>query len=239
MRKVFVKTKNVKKFISMVSNLQNRAEGVPGMALVYGEPGLGKTQTINWWALKNDAILVRCTQLMSARWLLTEILDEMGEISSSRISDCFNLIIKNLITNPQILIIDEIDYLTIDTKSVETLRDIHDKTNIPIILVGMTNAKSRLKRYKHLYDRLSEIVKFEPFSKQDIAEIIKELSEVAFTDCALRYVNSNINRFRQLVKIINKAEAIAKANGLTSIDEIMLKEIVINETENFETNQAS
>ena len=223
----------------MVSNLQNRAEGVPGMALVYGEPGLGKTQTINWWALKNDAILVRCTQLMSARWLLSEILDEMGEISSSRISDCFNLIIKNLITNPQILIIDEIDYLTIDTKIVETLRDIHDKTNIPIILVGMTNAKSRLKRYKHLYDRLSEIVKFEPFSKQDIAEIVRELSEVTFTDCALRYVNSNINRFRQLVKIINKAEAIAKANGLTSIDEIMLKEIVINETENFETNQAS
>ena len=239
MRKVFVKTKNVKQFISMVSNLQNRAEGVPGMALVYGEPGLGKTQTINWWALKNDAILVRCTQLMSARWLLSEILDEMGEISSSRISDCFNLIIKNLITNPQILIIDEIDYLTIDTKIVETLRDIHDKTNIPIILVGMTNAKSRLKRYKHLYDRLSEIVKFEPFSKQDIAEIVRELSEVTFTDCALRYVNSNINRFRQLVKIINKAEAIAKANGLTSIDEIMLKEIVINETENFETNQAS
>ena len=74
---------------------------------------------------------------------------------------------------------------------------------------------------------------------KSIAEIIKELSEVAFTDCALRYVNSNINRFRQLVKIINKAEAIAKANGLTSIDEIMLKEIVINETENFETNQAS
>lgn len=239
MRKKFVKTNNVKKFISLVSNLLNRAEGVPGMALVYGDPGLGKTQTINWWALKNDAILVRCTQLMSARWLLSEILDEMGEISSSRISDCFNLIIKNLITNPQILIIDEIDYLTIDTKIVETLRDIHDKTNIPIILVGMTNAKSRLKRYKHLYDRLSEIVKFEPFSKQDIAEIIKELSEVTFTDCAIRYVNSNINRFRQLVKIINKAEAIAKANGLTSIDEIMLKEIVINETENFETNQAS
>lgn len=239
MRKVFVKTKNVKQFISMVSNLQKRAEGVPGMALVYGDPGLGKTQTINWWALKNDAILVRCTQLMSARWLLTEILDEMGEISSSRISDCFNLIIKNLITNPQILIIDEIDYLTIDTKIVETLRDIHDKTNIPIILVGMTNAKSRLKRYKHLYDRLSEIVKFEPFSKQDIAEIVRELSEVTFTDCALRYVNSNINRFRQLVKIINKAEAIAQANGLASIDEIMLKEIVINETENFETNQAS
>ena len=46
MKKVFVKTNNVKRFITMMNNLQNRAEGVPGMGLVYGEPGLGKTQTI-------------------------------------------------------------------------------------------------------------------------------------------------------------------------------------------------
>ena len=92
----------------------------------------------------------------------------MGEIQSTRTSECFNQVIRNLIMNPQVLVIDEIDYLTVETKAVETLRDIHDKTNVPIVLVGMTNANSRLKRYKHLYDRISEIIKFEPFSKQDI-----------------------------------------------------------------------
>lgn len=54
MKKVFVKTNNVKRFITMMNNLQNRAEGVPGMGLVYGEPGLGKTQTINWWAYPSN-----------------------------------------------------------------------------------------------------------------------------------------------------------------------------------------
>ena len=53
MKKVFVKTNNVKRFITMMNNLLNRAEGVPGMGLVYGEPGLGKTQAIKWWAFKN------------------------------------------------------------------------------------------------------------------------------------------------------------------------------------------
>ena len=48
MKKVFVKTNNVKRFITMMNNLQNRAEGVPGMGLVYGGPGLGKTQAIKW-----------------------------------------------------------------------------------------------------------------------------------------------------------------------------------------------
>ena len=239
MKKVFVKTNNVKRFITMMNNLQNRAEGVPGMGLVYGEPGLGKTQTINWWAFKNNAILVRCTQLMSARWLLSEILEEMGELYGYKISECFKLVVRNLLVNPQIIIVDEVDYLTVDSRAVETLRDIHDKTNVPIVLVGMINAKSRLKKFNHLYDRLSEIVKFEKFSKADIKTIVQELSEVEMTDCAIRYIYTNLNRFRQIVKVINKAEIIAKANGLNSIDEILIKEAIANETENIETNQES
>lgn len=239
MKKVFVKTNNVKRFITMMNNLQNRAEGVPGMGLVYGEPGLGKTQTINWWAFKNNAILIRCTQLMTARWLLNEILDEMGEISCIRLSDCFKIIVRNLLTDPQVIIVDEVDYLTIDSRAVETLRDIHDKTNVPIILVGMSNAKSRIKKFKHLYDRLSEIVQFKPFTKTDMIGIVKELSEIEMTDCAIKCIYSNVNRFRQIVKIVNKAESFAKSNGLNSIDELIIKEILNDETADKEIMQTA
>ena len=240
MKKVFVKTNNVKRFIAMMNNLQNRAEGVPGMGLVYGEPGLGKTQAIKWWAFKNDAILIRCNQMMSARWLLKEILDYMSEIKPYSISDSFNEVIRNLILTPRVLIVDEVDYLTMDkNKSIEILRDIHDKTNVSVVLVGMTNAHSRLKKFSHLYDRLSEIVKFERFSKSDIKTIVKELSEIELTDCAIKYIYSNLNRFRQIVKVINKAETIAKANGLSSIDEILIKEAIQNETENSQTDNDS
>lgn len=210
------------------------------MGLVYGEPGLGKTQAIKWWAFKNDAILIRCNQMMSARWLLKEILDYMSEIKPYSISDSFDEVIRNLILTPRVLIVDEVDYLTMDkNKSIEILRDIHDKTNVPVVLVGMTNAHSRLKKFSHLYDRLSEIVKFERFSKSDIKTIVKELSEIEFTDCAIKYIYSNLNRFRQIVKVINKAETIAKANGLSSIDEILIKEAIQNETENSQTDKDS
>lgn len=239
MKKVFVKTNNVKRFITMMNNLQNRAEGVPGMGLVYGAPGLGKTQTINWWAFKNKAILVRCTQLMTARWLLNEIMDEMGEVNCGRLADCFKIIIRNLLTEPQVIIVDEVDYLAIDSRAIETLRDIHDKTNVPIVLVGMSNAKSRIKMFKHLYDRLSEIVQFKPFSKSDIAGIVKELSEIEMTECAIKYICTNVNRFRQIVKIINKAECYANANGLNSIDEIIIKEILNDEATDKETLQTT
>ena len=85
MRKKFVKTNNVKKFITMMNNLQNRAEGVPGMGLVYGEPGLGKTYAITWWAMQNNAVFIRCTNNMSSRWLLEELVEELGEIPYSKL----------------------------------------------------------------------------------------------------------------------------------------------------------
>ena len=122
---------------------------------------------------------------------------------------------------------------------MEILRDIHDRTNVPVVLVGMTSANSRLKKFSHLYDRLSEIIKFEKFSKTDIKTIVKELSEIEMTDCAVKYIYSNLNRFRQIVKIINKSEIIAKANGLNSIDEILIKEALQNETENSQTDKDS
>ena len=177
MKKVFVKTKNVKQLISMMNRLRERQDGVPGMGLVYGEPGLGKTYAITWWAAQNDAILIRSANLMSAKWLLEEIIAELGEIPYNKYSDVFNQVIAQLIKTPRTIIVDETDYLTIDSRAVETLRDIHDKTNVPIVLVGMGTANKRLQRHKHLYDRLLEIVKFEPFCKQDITSIIDQLSE--------------------------------------------------------------
>ena len=102
------------------------------------------------------------------------------------------------------------------------LRDIHDRTHTPIILIGMSLADKKLKRYKHLYDRLSEILHYQPFLKDDVKNLITELSEVKFDDNAIEYVYKSGNRFRQLVKIINKAETFAKSND---IDEIHLKDV--------------
>src|SRR5574344_415303 len=239
MKKVFVKTKNVKNFITMMNNLQQRADGVPGMGLLYGEPGLGKTQAVNWWAMKNDAIVVRCSNLMSVRWLLSEVVEELGEMPYYSTAESFKLIVQKLINDPRIIIFDEIDYLTSEHNVIETIRDIHDKTNVPVVLVGMAQANTRLIRYKHLYDRISEIVRFEPFTKPDLNQILKELAEVELTECAIKYIHSKTNRFRQIVKIINKAEMLAKANGLTTIDEVIIKEVIKDETTDREAVEAT
>ena len=219
MKPVFVKTKNVKNFVSTLANLQNRAKGVPGMALVYGEPGLGKTQAALWWVANNqeDAIYVSATQSMTTKWLLEEIIRELGDSPFYRTSEIFEQIVRELIKRPKVIIVDEIDYLAHEKSTIEMLRDIHDRTHTPIVLIGMTYADKKLKRYRHLYDRLSEILQFQKFPFEDTKNLINELSEVKFDNSAIEYMQNCDNRFRQIVKIIDKAESFAKSNEITVI----------------------
>ncbi len=226
MNKIFVKTTNVKNFIGLVENLINKPKNIPKMGLVYGEPGLGKSQTALWLACKYDGIYLRASNLMTGRWLLEEMVKELDEIPRFLTSDNFNIVVKKLKQNPQIIFIDEIDYLMNNYKTIETLRDIHDETGCPIIFIGMGLAHRKLERYKHLYDRFSEILKFEIFGVNDLSQIIGQLSEIPFAPDAIEYIHSKYNRFRQIVQHINQMETFAKDNNLAEINMEVINQII-------------
>ena len=226
MNKIFVKTTNVKNFIGLIENLINKPKNIPKMGLVYGEPGLGKSQTALWLACKYDGIYLRASNLMTGRWLLEEMVKELDEIPRFLTSDNFNIVVKKLKQNPQIIFIDEIDYLMNNYKSIETLRDIHDETGCPIIFIGMGLAHRKLERYKHLYDRFSEILKFETFGVNDLSQIINQLSEIPFMLESIEYIHSKFNRFRQIVQLINQMESFAKDNNLAKITKEIMEQII-------------
>ena len=226
MNKIFVKTQNVKNFIGLVENLINKPKNIPKMGLVYGEPGLGKSQTALWLACKYDGIYLRASNLMTGRWLLEEMVKELDEIPRFLTSDNFNIVVKKLKQNPQVIFIDEIDYLMNNYKTIETLRDVHDETDCPIIFIGMGLAHRKLERYKHLYDRFSEILKFETFGVNDLSQIVNQLSEIPFTPDAIEYIHSKYNRFRQIVQFINQMETFAKDNNLAEINMEVISQIL-------------
>ena len=227
MHKLFVKTRNVKNFIGLMNNLIDKSNEVPKMGLIYGDPGLGKTQTAVWWATNNDAVYVRAQNKMTCRWLLEKIVYELGESPSRKMADLIEQCITHLRLKPQIIIIDEVDYLINRHRIVETLRDLHDLTGVPIVLIGMQEAKTKLGKYRHLYDRISEIIEFKPFSKDDLDVIVEELSEIKITDEAKEIFFEKTNRFRQVIKGISLLENLAKTNGLNKIDVKQVKGLTI------------
>ena len=111
-------------------------------------------------------------------------------------------------------------------KTIETLRDIHDETGCPIIFIGMGLTHRKLERYKHLYDRFSEILRFETFGVNDLSQIIGQLSEITFTPDAIEYIHTKFNRFRQIVQLINQMEIFAKDNILAEITKEIMERII-------------
>ena len=237
MNKVFVKTKNVKNFVSLMEEVKQLPNNIPKIILVYGEYGLGKSETIKWWTFKNDCIYVRANQGMTSRWLLSEIAEELGEEAFWHIQDTFNLVEQKLKQNPKPLIIDEVDYL-VNNNVIEVLRDLHDRTGCPMILVGMVNIDKKLSRYPHLKDRIYKSFKFESYDKQDIKQILSELSEIPITDDGLEYLATRHNQFRQIVKLINKIEKFARINDITELNETNLRSI-LSERQNITALQTS
>ena len=217
MKRKFVVTQNVKRFVDLMDTLKNAPANLPKMALVYGDFGLGKSQTIMWWVTNNDAIYVRCNHKMSARWLLTEIVEELDDVPTYLTSLLFKQIEDKLRERPRVLVVDEVDFLLNNSSAIEIVRDLHDKIGIPVVLVGMSLAEAKFKRHKHIYDRLLGVLKFETFNKEDVAKIVTEISEVEFEPDALELVSAKFNQFRQIVKLISKVETVAAMNNLDVI----------------------
>jgi len=215
MRKLFATTQNVERLVDAMTRIMVREDGVPGMGLLYGEPGLGKTKASLWWAAHNDAVFIRTKRLYTGHWMLQEIVAELGEAPAYRTADLFRQIRDQLLERPRAIFVDECDSL--EGRIIETLRDVYDETNAPMILIGMGQADKKLMRYRHLWDRLSEIVKFNELTQADISGIAAQLCEVPLAEDAVSFIHAQGTRFRRAMLWFYRCEAVAKRNKLSSV----------------------
>lgn len=225
MKPKFVQTKNVKGFINLVQDLKNKPGNITKIGLVYGNAGLGKTKTALYLSFQFDSIYIRATNKMTTKWFLEELAKELDEIPRFFTADIFRQCVNVLKNKPQMIIVDEIDYLLNDFKTIETLRDLHDETGIPIVLVGMSLAKHKLKKHTHLFDRISEIYQYTGFEYSDIKQIVDEISEVDMTKEVISVIHQKAKSFRKIVEMINTLENIALVNGIKLIDENIIQEV--------------
>ena len=226
MNNTFIRTKNVKNFVSLMDSLQKLPPNIPKLALVYGEHGLGKTHAIMWWSIRNDAIYIRANNEMTQSGLLKAIVEELDERPFFYMQENYKLILKHLKNDPKTIIVDEVDYLIGSKNAIEILRDIQDCTGSPLVLVGMGLVDKKISRLKHFDDRLFKKLKFEHFNQEDIKKILNELTNLEFSEEALKYIATRTNQFRKLVQHIDQIEKLASTNQLEVIDEQLVKGVM-------------
>lgn len=234
MKQKFVKTSNVLRFDAALSALKRRGASEACIVVVDGEPGLGKTTSLSRFAAQQQAIYLRAKKEFRPSWFLNELLRELRQDPPHSFEKKFELALKTLVQRQQAamhadktfaLILDEADHVSTNARIMETIRDLSDMIEMPVILVGMGKIRNNLVRYPQVASRISQYVKFEPANLEDVRLFFDEKCEVPVADDLVEFVrkvtggyNREIIEAMAFVERFGKRHPPAGPNGLSLRD---------------------
>src|SRR4051812_45299093 len=136
MRSKIVPVSNISRLLEAANALLTRAYGMPGMGLIEGQTGYGKSTAVTWLAIRLNGVYVRALAATTPSSLLESICKELGIGKRATNIAAIEDIVQKLAETGRPLFIDEADYLADKRKLIETLRDIHDLATVPVVLIG-------------------------------------------------------------------------------------------------------
>lgn len=214
MRGKLALTNNVAALQSAFAALASRDPGIPGMGLVYGDTGAGKTTAVTWLVTRTQGIFVRAMSSWTPTAMLGRVMRELGAEPMHRRAAMLDFIADRLLQEQRPLFVDEADYLLRDAGLLDTLRDIHDLTGAPVVLVGMSGIERRLVHRPQLARRVSHWIEFKPSNLEDARTLADTVCEVGIDDELLHRLHAEAKGSIGLMTVgLSRIEALAKANG--------------------------
>lgn len=190
------------------------------IALVYGNPGTGKTYAIKAWANANpNAILIESSVGSTAKTTLNAIAKEL-KTQGNTINELIANIVSAAKMSDRVLIVDEAEHLP--TRALEALRRINDFCGMPIVLCGthiaLRNMLGKNRELSQLYSRVS--------SKWETRGLSKDETDLIFGKGIYAHAKGNA---RASAKLSLKAKRLAQLQGANVSDEIIsyAKEMII------------
>lgn len=126
----------------------------PGLHLLYGESGWGKTTAVIAVANEWRCAYLPAMEAMSKKSMLVDLLTAIGERNhKGTIPDLARRAADRLLDTGQAVIIDEADKL-IKEGMLEIIRAIHDRSQVPVVLVGEELLAEKLERFERFHNRI-------------------------------------------------------------------------------------
>jgi len=188
--RILVETGNVRRVNQLVNRLLKRPKTeVPGLAVVYGPTGFGKTRWSEITAFRNGWGYMRINRLQREKAFIQEIYRRLywlvyGEeyIMRGTAAKIEEECIKLLQDNPHIvLFIDEINHKIHKREwdILEVIRDLTDRSYASIVMIGEQDTVDALNDYNpHFFGRCNFFFKFEKNTLDDVKQICNEVAEV-------------------------------------------------------------
>ncbi len=201
----YAPTRNVALLMELVTRVQDRSAGLPGMGCFYGPTGWGKSQAVCCAAITHRAYYVQVKSLWSRKYLLEQILLQMAIKPERTMPYMLEQAGRQLAQSNRPLIVDEADIL-VTRGMAEVLRDIYESSQGTVILVGEENLPRNLEKIERIHGRMLDWTAAQPTDLADarlfaklhcaglnVSDCLLE-SVIAASKGAARYVCTNLHR---------------------------------------------
>lgn len=210
---------NVRLFSELMDRVVNRDQRFPGLATFHGFSGFGKSWAATKGANYHNSYYLEAGESWGRVKFLKSLSIELGLVPKGTIGDMVDPIIEVLGQSQRPLIIDEADYI-FARRYHELLREIHDKSWTPIILIGEELLPSKIAALsERFHNRVFDWVEARPADQRD-AELLTTLYcknlEVR-PDLLDRILKLSEGRVRRIGINLARVNEYAKVSGLKTI----------------------
>lgn len=206
---------NVALCMTGLERTMSRNRHLPGLLVLRGPAGFGKTSAATYAANKFRAYHIRCTSVSTRKGILESILKEMGIVPGKTMKTMLDQVAEQLTTSQRPLIIDEVDHL-VQKSAVEIIRDIHDlSVASAILLIGEENLPTELEKWERVHSRILDWIDAQPAGMED-AEQLRRLyvQQVEIADDLLAHVHKlSQGSVRRICVNFELIQDEAEANG--------------------------
>lgn len=214
MKSMIVPVKNIAALSKAGKSLVNRAPGAPGIGLVDGLAGYGKSKGTFWLAVQNPSLYLRAKRVWTPGEMLVDMCRELRLQEGGSNNKRLQRVVEAVSLRKLSVFIDEVDYIASKIDLIETLRDIHDISERPVIVIGETGIEQKLAHLSRFTSRIAEHVTFQPLDLDDTALVACSLCEVKVQPELIEKIRADTaGNFRNIVVSLHRAEQIALGNG--------------------------
>jgi DNA transposition AAA+ family ATPase len=201
MRDAIADISNVRRLRNAAHTLLHRSRGTPGIGMVSGAVGLGKTTATRHICIVEDAVWVEALPDWTPRWMLADIAGELGAERAPQTERNFRMIVGALRERRRAIFIDEADRLVKRMHLAETLRAIHDATDAPLILIGMAALPKAIRAIPQIESRVAHWVEFQPCDFRDARAMADQLCEIVLDDDLVRHLHQESGGSARSIRI--------------------------------------
>lgn len=158
---------NVGLLASAIERAQTRPQGLPGLIVMYGASGLGKTVGAAFAANIYRGYYVECRDTWTKKAFLSAILREMGIPPGRTMAEMAEQVADQLSRSARPLIVDDVQYL-LDKAAANVLTDIYNASHGTIVLIGEERVPASMAKKERLHNRVLEWVPAQPATLEDM-----------------------------------------------------------------------